>query len=43
MQANLLYSSNKLYGKGNFTKILGNWLYPDIWLLDKEKEQYSTI
>ena len=23
--------------KGNFTKILGNWLYPDIWLLDKEK------
>ena len=29
--------------KGNFTKILGNWLYPDIWLLDKRKEQYSTI
>lgn len=23
--------------KGNFTKILSNWLYPDIWLLDKRK------
>lgn len=24
--------------KGNFTKILSNWLYPDIWLLDKRKK-----